>query len=190
MCIEDKLFPKTNSFINGERQPLAEIDEFCGKIRAAKDTQDDPDFCVVARVEALIAGHGQAEAMRRAEAYCEAGADAVLIHSKRSTAEEIVTFMERWDGSCPVVIVPTTYYTTPVEVFGAAGVSVVIWANHLLRSSIAAMQRVAETLYKERMVEAVEQEVVSVEEVFRLQQADELEQAERRYLPVASDRAS
>lgn len=187
MCIEDKLFPKTNSFIEGERQPLADPAEFCGKIRAAKDTQDDRDFCVVARVEALITGHGQAEAMRRAEAYSEAGADAVLIHSKRSTAEEILAFMKTWDGACPVIIVPTTYYTTPVDVFADAGVSIVIWANHLLRSSVAAMQRVAATLYKERAIEAIEQDVVSVQEVFRLQRADELERAELRYLPGAGD---
>jgi phosphoenolpyruvate phosphomutase len=67
MCIEDKLFPKTNSFINGEQQPLADVEEFSGKIKAAKDTQQDPDFCVVARVEALIAGWGIPEALRRAE---------------------------------------------------------------------------------------------------------------------------
>jgi phosphoenolpyruvate phosphomutase len=82
MCLEDKLFPKTNSFIRGEQQPLADIREFCGKIAAAKDTQQDPDFCVVARVEALIAGRGLEEALRRAHAYSDAGADAILMHSK------------------------------------------------------------------------------------------------------------
>ena len=89
VCIEDKLFPKTNSFIQGERQPLADVDEFCGKIKAAKDSQRDPDFCMVARVEALIAGWGVDEALRRAEAYQAAGADAILIHSKRPDADEI-----------------------------------------------------------------------------------------------------
>ena len=69
VCIEDKLFPKTNSFIAGERQQLADIDEFCGKIKAGKDAQSDDDFCIVARVEALIAGWGMDEAVRRAEAY-------------------------------------------------------------------------------------------------------------------------
>src|SRR5512146_3213601 len=88
VCIEDKLFPKTNSFIDGERQPLADADEFCGKIKAGKDSQEDPDFCVVARVEALIAGWGMAEAIRRAEAYRQAGADAILIHSKLSRPDE------------------------------------------------------------------------------------------------------
>ena len=73
VCIEDKQFPKTNSFINGEAQPLADIDEFCGKIKAGKDSQSDPNFSIVARVEALIAGWGMEEALRRAEAYRRAG---------------------------------------------------------------------------------------------------------------------
>ena len=73
VCIEDKQFPKTNSFINGEAQPLAEIDEFCGKIKAGKDSQTDADFSIVARVEALIAGWGMDEALRRAEAYRRGG---------------------------------------------------------------------------------------------------------------------
>ena len=84
VCIEDKQFPKTNSFLNGERQPLADMEEFAGKIAAGKDTQNDPDFSIVARVEALIAGWGMDEALRRAEAYRVAGADAILIHSKLS----------------------------------------------------------------------------------------------------------
>src|SRR5688500_6082456 len=83
VCLEDKLFPKTNSFIDGERQALAEVDEFCGKLHAAKDTQLDPDFVVVARTEAFIAGWGLEETVLRATAYSEAGADLILVHSKR-----------------------------------------------------------------------------------------------------------
>src|ERR671913_318737 len=110
MCIEDKLFPKTNSFINSEQQPLADIEEFAGKIKAAKDTQQDPDFCVIARVESLIAGWELEEALRRAEAYQLAGADAILMHSKLKTADQILAFIREWKNRCPVVIVPTTYY--------------------------------------------------------------------------------
>jgi phosphoenolpyruvate phosphomutase len=183
MCIEDKLFPKTNSFINGERQPLADIDEFAGKIKAAKDTQHDPDFSVVARVESLIAGWGLAETLARAHAYREAGADAVLIHSKRSTADEILAFMTEWENAAPVVIVPTMYYGTPTSVFEEAGVSVVIWANQLMRTSVAAMQRTAAQIHKECSVRAVEPQIVPVKEVFRLQDAAELEVAEEKYLP-------
>lgn len=185
MCIEDKLFPKTNSFIRGEQQHLADLAEFCGKIKAAKDTQDDPDFCVVARTEAFIVGQGLSEAMRRAEAYYQAGADAILMHSKISAPDEILSFMEVWSYDCPIVVVPTTYYSTPTEVFVQAGVSMVIWANHLLRSSITAMQQTAAELYQEQTLFEVEHKVAPLKEVFRLQNADELKDAERNYLPVS-----
>jgi phosphoenolpyruvate phosphomutase len=107
VCFEDKLFPKTNSFIDGTRQELAAIDEFCGKLRAAKDSQRDADFVVVARTEALIAGRGLNEALSRAEAYAENGADAILVHSKRRDADEIMAFREQWTRDTPIVIVPT-----------------------------------------------------------------------------------
>jgi phosphoenolpyruvate phosphomutase len=184
MCIEDKLFPKTNSFINGEAQELAKIDEFAGKIQAAKDTQEDPDFCVVARIEAFIAGWGLDEALKRAEAYCKAGADALLVHSKKSSADDIFDFMAQWKDTCPVVIVPTMYYNTPVEEFQKCGVSLVIWANHLLRTSVKAMQQTAAQIYKETSIKSVESEIVSVKEVFRLQNAAELKEAEKIYLPA------
>jgi phosphoenolpyruvate phosphomutase len=184
MCIEDKLFPKTNSFINSEQQPLADVDEFAGKIKAAKDTQDDPDFSVVARVEAFIAGWGLSEALKRAEAYYRAGADAILMHSKISTADQILSFMAEWRDTCPVVIVPTMYYKTPTEVFEEAGVSIVIWANHLLRAGIKAMQAAAAEIYAEQSLLSIEDEIVPVKEIFRLQNAAELKEAEERYLPV------
>ena len=183
MCIEDKLFPKTNSFINGEAQTLANIDEFCGKIKAAKDTQEDPDFSVVARIEAFIAGWGLGEALKRAEAYYNAGADAILVHSKKSTAEDIFDFMNEWKNTCPIVIVPTMYYNTPTEEFEKRNISLAIWANHLLRSSIKAQQETAATIFRERSLNSVEKEVVPVKEIFRLQNADELKKAEKIYLP-------
>jgi phosphoenolpyruvate phosphomutase len=142
VCIEDKLFPKTNSFINREQQPLADIEEFAGKIKAAKDTQQDPDFCVVARVEAFIAGWGLDEALKRAEAYHHAGADAILMHSKQPTADQVLSFMEEWQDTCPVVIVPTMYYNTPTNRFAEAGISLVIWANHLVAGNPAVAQKI------------------------------------------------
>ncbi|HJV65775.1 MAG TPA: phosphoenolpyruvate mutase [Geomonas sp.] len=183
MCIEDKLFPKTNSFIKGEQQPLADVDEFCGKIKAAKDTQQDADFCVVARTEALITGQGMEEALRRAEAYGRAGADAILIHSKKATCDEILAFMGQWRGNLPVVIVPTSYYDTPSSVFSRAGISMVIWANHMMRASITAMQRAAAKIHRERTLSVIEDQIAPVKEIFRLQNADELAEAELRYLP-------
>jgi phosphoenolpyruvate phosphomutase len=183
VCIEDKLFPKTNSFIAGERQQLADIDEFCGKIKAGKDAQSDDDFCVVARVEALIAGWGMEEAVRRAEAYHAAGADGILIHSAMTTSDEILEFMDRWESRSPVVIVPTRYYATPTDVYRDAGVSMVIWANHMLRSAVKAMQETAEHLFTHENLLALEDRIAPVGEIFRLQGAAELEAAEQRYLP-------
>ena len=181
VCIEDKLFPKTNSFIDGERQPLADIAEFCGKIAAGKDVQRDDDFCLVARCEALIAGWDMGEALRRAEAYRCAGADAILIHSKLPRPDQVLEFAREWANRLPLVIVPTKYYSTPTEVFRRAGVSVVIWANHLLRSAVSAMQLTAEQIRRDESIAEIEDRVASVEEIFRLQGAEELAAAESRY---------
>ena len=185
VCIEDKQFPKTNSFLNGERQPLADIEEFVGKIAAGKDTQQDANFSIVARVEALIAGWGMEEALRRAEAYRLAGADAILIHSKLSKPDEIVAFAKEWARRAPLVIVPTRYYSTPTEVFRQAGISTVIWANHLLRAAASAMQSVAKEIFDSQTLVNVEDRIVSVNEIFRLQDADEYSAAERIYLSNA-----
>ncbi len=186
VCIEDKQFPKTNSFLNGERQPLADVEEFAGKIAAGKDTQSDPNFSVVARVEALIAGWGMEEALRRAEAYRLAGADAILIHSKLSKPDEIVTFAREWARRLPLLIVPTRYYSTPTAVFREAGISTVIWANHLVRSAVSAMQSVAREIYESQTLVHVEDRIVPVNEIFRLQDADEYSAAERLYLSTAA----
>lgn len=183
VCIEDKLFPKTNSFINAKTQPLADINEFCGKIKAMKDTQTDKDFMVVARVEAFITGWGLEEALRRAEAYQCAGVDAILIHSKKSNASEIELFMKEWGGRLPVVVVPTKYYTTPTSRLEELGIQLVIWANHNLRASINAMKKISEQIYREKSLVNVEKDVATIEEVFRLQNVKELLEAERKYLP-------
>ena len=189
VCIEDKLFPKTNSFINSERQPLADLEEFTGKIKAVKEAQSDPDFCLVARLEGFIAGWGLDEVMRRAEACHAAGADALLVHSKKTTPDQVLAFADAWKGRCPLVLVPTTYYSTPVEVFEQAGISVVIWANHNVRTSIAAMQTTSRRIFEERSIQSVEDAIAPVKEVFRLQDADELMEAEERYLPRTPDTA-
>jgi phosphoenolpyruvate phosphomutase len=183
VCIEDKLFPKTNSFINGTGQPLADISEFCGKIKAGKDTQTDSDFCIVARIESFIAGWGLKETLKRAEAYYRAGADALLIHSSLAKPDEIFAFMNEWKDTCPVVIVPTMYYSTPTESIEKARVSLVIWANHMMRSSITEMRETANRIYKDRSLHNVENKMIPVKEIFRMQNVRELKEAEDRYLP-------
>ena len=181
VCIEDKLFPKTNSFIGGEQQPLEDIQTFCGKLRAGKDSQGDDDFRIVARVEAFIAGWGLDEALKRGEAYRRAGADAILIHSKHSQPDEVLAFAREWAGRCPLVIVPTKYYATPTEVFREAGIALVIWANHMIRAAITAMQGAAERIAADQSLVDIEGRIATVSEIFRLQGADELLAAEQRY---------
>jgi len=190
VCIEDKLFPKTNSFLKGDAQPLADMEEFCGKIKAGKDAQSDPDFCIIARVEAFICGWGLAEALRRAEAYHQAGADGILIHSALAVPDEILAFKQEWGDRCPVVIVPTKYYSTPTDVFQQHGFSIVIWANHMLRAAVATMQTTARILKEQENLLSIEDNIAPVSEVFRLQGAAELLKAEERYLPKSVDRAS
>jgi len=186
VCLEDKLFPKTNSFIDGELQPLADIAEFCGKIMACKDTQKDPDFMVVARLEAFITGYGLEEAYKRADAYHRAGADAILCHSKKSDDSDIADFMGAWGDRCPVVIVPTKYPNVPVSRFQDLGVSSVIWANHNMRASVHAMQQVTKEIYDKTSLATVEAgeapvDIVKVSEVFRIQNTGELKEAENKY---------
>ena len=181
VCIEDKLFPKTNSFL-GSSQPLAGIDEFCGKIKAGKDSQSDDDFCIVARIEALISGWGMDDALRRAEAYHAAGTDAILIHSKISTADEIMIFAREWANRCPLAIVPTTYASTPTERFREAGISLIIWANHNLRSAITAMRETSRSIFENQSLHDVEGKVTTLDDVFWLAGNEELAEAEDRYL--------
>ena len=125
------------------------------------------------------------EALRRAEAYRLAGADAILIHSKLSKPDEILTFAREWAGRGPLVIVPTKYYSTPTDVFRKAGINVVIWANHLVRASASAMQAIAREIHDTETLVNVEDRIAAVDEIFRLQDADEYSEAEALYLSAS-----
>jgi len=181
VALEDKGFPKMNSFV-GDRHPLADTGEFSGRLRAVKDAVGD-DLVLVARIEALIAGHGMDEALARAHAYAEAGADAILIHSRKSAADEILGFAAAWQNRLPVVIVPTKYYRTPVSAYREAGISTVIWANHSMRAAIAGMREICGRIIAEESIAGIEGEVATLDEVFGLLRYGELAAAEERYLP-------
>src|SRR5262249_1405037 len=108
VCIEDKIFPKTNSFSKGD-QSLTTVRDFVAKLSAPKACRRDPDFNIIARVESFIAGRPVGEAIERASAYEEAGADAIVIHSRANTPHEIEQFMKSWRGRKPIIVIPTTY---------------------------------------------------------------------------------
>ena len=180
VCIEDKMFPKSNSFFETD-QKLIDIHEFCGKIRAAKDILRDPDFVIVARIESFIVGAGLEDALSRAAASKAAGADAIFIHSKQSDAREIESFVRQWNNALPVVIAPTTYVNTPLSRFAEMKIGLIIWANHLMRASVHAMQACAQHIVRTGSPQGIEGQLATIADVFKLTDVDELLRAEQRY---------
>ena len=183
VVIEDKTFPKVTSLVAGGRQELLRTEEFQGKVAAAVATRKNPDFLVIARTEALIAGLGEAEALRRAAAYEEAGADMILIHSKQKTPDEVESFVRAWKGKRPIVIVPTAYPEMNEARIKALGkIAMVIYGNHAIRACVTAMQDVFARIRKDGGIHNVNKDIVPVEEVFRLQRMDRIKADEKRFL--------
>lgn len=180
ICIEDKKFPKVNSFIPG-RQELAPIAEFVGKIMAAKHVQQTSDFLVFARVEALIAGWGMDEALRRANAYFDAGADGIFIHSKTDNPSEIIDFCNKWKKRGILVVCPTTYPSLTEREMRKLGVNMVVYANHGIRASIKAMNEVLSYINDCGIVD-VNSKIASMSEVFELQGMHLMKKNEGKYL--------
>jgi phosphonopyruvate hydrolase len=180
VVMEDKTFPKDSSLRPGGRQDLVPLGEFQGKVEAAKAAGG---VLVVARTEALIAGLGQEEALRRGAAYAEAGADAVLVHSKRETPDEILAFCRAWPGRVPLVLVPTSYPQLSFADIAALGkVGLVICGNHAIRAAVAAMRNVFRRILAEGGIAAVEGDIASVAEVFALQGDARMRELEKAYL--------
>ena len=171
ICVEDNLFPKRNSLYQGQsKRELIEPAEFARRIRAGKNAQETDSFVLVARVEALIAGHGVEAACERADAYAEAGADAILIHSKDKSLREIESFLETWGGrgKVPLVAVPTLFPDyTDQELFDK-GFQMIILANHPMRAAVQAMEETLEILARERKAAAVDPHIAAVDHVFEL----------------------
>ena len=183
VVIEDKSFPKVTSLVAGGRQDLVRVEEFQGKIEAACATRKDPDFLVIARCEALIAGLGEQEALDRSAAYEEAGADMILIHSKQKTPDEVESYVRAWQGTAPIVVVPTAYPEFTVERMKALGkIAMAIWGNHAIRAAVTAMQKVFRQILDDGGIQGADRAIVGVEEIFRLQGMDRVKDYERRFL--------
>jgi phosphoenolpyruvate phosphomutase len=178
VCMEDKLFPKMNSFVP-TRHSLLDAKEFCRKVEVAKSVQQDPGFHVIARTEALIDGLPVAEALHRCRLYVEAGADSVLVHSKARSNAQVLEFLRGWDGRAPVVIVPTTYPDWNAADAHRAGVSVIIYANQSLRATVRVVREVLETIRAQGTTMPVEDKIASVSDIFELQRLDQWREVER-----------
>jgi phosphoenolpyruvate phosphomutase len=183
VSIEEKKFPKDNSLLSNGRQELLRVEEFEGKIEAAKAAQRNPDFMVIARIEALIAGYGQEEAQMRAHKYANAGADAILIHSKSKEPAEIVEFVNNWDLDVPLVLVPTNYpMLKEKDIIELGKVKMVIYANHGLRASIRNMEATFKKIRKDGGIYAIDEFVAPMSTVFDLQGIPELKANEKKFL--------
>ena len=179
VVMEDKTFPKDSSLRQDGRQELVRIEEFQGKIEAARTA----GCVVIARTEALIAGLGQPEALRRGAAYAEAGADAILIHSKQTTPDEIIAFCHAWPGTVPLVLVPTSYPQLSFADIGALGkVGLIICGNHAIRAAVAAMQDTFRRILAEGGIGGVESSITPVAEIFALQGDAAMRDLEKRFL--------
>jgi phosphoenolpyruvate phosphomutase len=181
VSIEDQVFPKANSLLDGP-QKLVSITEFQDKIHAAKKAQVRPEFMIIARVQALVAGAGQEEAQVRAREYAAAGADAILIHWNESSIEPIRRFLEMWTTEVPIVVIPTTYYCTSVQQLEALGAKMVIYANHGLRSALDAMERTFRAILATGSSSGVEPAIWPVDRVF-----EDLQGIKNRRRPSTTD---
>jgi phosphoenolpyruvate phosphomutase len=183
VVIEDKTFPKVTSLVAGGRQELLRVEEFQGKIEAAVHARKDPDFLIIARNEALIAGLGENVALARASAYADAGADMILIHSKQETPDEIESFINAWNGPVPIVIVPTAYpQMTEARAIDLKKVRMLIYGNHAIRAAVTAMQNVFARIISDGGIQNVDADIAPVSEIFRLQKMADVKANEARFL--------
>lgn len=179
ICIEDKIFPKENSLFDGGKNDLISEKEFVAKILSAKEAKSNKDFFIIARIEALISGLGVNEALKRADAYEAAGADAILIHSKQKTPEEIFEFTDSWKGTIPIVAIPTTYDNVKLSELQEHKIKMVIYANQTLRVAYTAMENLLKEIMMTEKISDVKQPMSNMNEIFELQEMYDIKNKEK-----------
>ena len=180
ICMEDKTFPKQNSLLENGKNDLLSEKEFVAKILAAKEARSNKNFIIIARVEALISGAGMKEAIKRANAYENAGADAILIHSKQKTPDEIFEFTDSWNGSAPIVVVPTTYDSVKISELEAHKIKMVIYANQTLRVAHMAMSRLLKEMINADHISDVKDKMSTMQDIFSLQEMYDIKNKEKK----------
>jgi len=178
VSIEDKTFPKQNSLLESGTQKLLSEKDFVAKILAAKNAKVNENFMIIARIEALIAGLGVDEAKKRADAYEKAGADAILIHSKKNTPDEIFEFCDTWDGNIPIIAIPTSYPNVTLDELQNHKIKMVIYANQSLRVAHHAMAEHLNELSTAKSLSDVKTKMTTMEDIFHLQEMYEIKKQE------------
>lgn len=172
VIIEDKIGLKKNSLFGTEvEQTQDDIEHFCEKITAGKNAQLSDDFMIIARIESLILEQGMEDALKRAFAFRDAGADGIMIHSRRKEPDEILEFCDKFrqkDSETPIVVVPSSYNTITEEELIEHGVNIVIYANQLLRAAFPAMQNAAKSILKYHRAHEIDEELLSIKDIITL----------------------
>ena len=179
ICIEDKTFPKQNSLLEGGNNQLLSEKDFAAKILSANEAKQNEAFTIIARIEALISGMGIEQALQRAYAYEKAGADLILIHSKKITPEEIFEFSDSWKGSTPLVVIPTTYYSVNVDELIEHKIKMVIYANQTLRAAHFALSKLLKQMKNANNMSQLQNQMSSMEDIFKLQEMHDMKSQEK-----------
>ena len=179
VSIEDKVFPKQNSLLENGNQKLLSEKDFVAKIIAAKNAKVNENFMIIARVEALIAGFGIDEATKRADAYEKAGADAILIHSKNDTPDEIFEFCDTWNGDIPIIAIPTSYPNVTLDELYKHKIKMVIYANQSIRAAHWAMAEHLDKLSSAKSLADIDTKMTTMEDIFHLQEMYEIKKQEK-----------
>ena len=172
VIIEDKVGLKKNSLFGTEvKQTQDDIEHFCEKIRAGKNAQLSEDFMIIARIESLILEAGMDDALKRAFAFRDAGADGIMIHSRKKEPDEILEFCDKFrvnDDETPIVVVPSSFNTITEEELIEHGVNIVIYANQLLRAAFPAMQNAAKSILKNHRAHEIDEKLLSIKDIITL----------------------
>jgi len=171
VIIEDKIGQKRNSLLEEAEHIQDSIEDFCAKIRAGKESQVTDDFMIIARIESLILKKGIGDALKRTLAYIDSGADGIMIHSKEKSADEILKFCKeyrKFEKKVPLVVIPSTYSHIREKELQDAGVNIVIYANHLLRSAYPSMLRTAQIILKSERCYEAEEHCMPIKEILSL----------------------
>ena len=171
ICIEDQKFPKQNSLIKNSKPKLETIEEFVKKIKSAINSKKNDSFIVIARIESLIAKKGIEDAIERANEYEKAGTDAILIQSKKNMPDEIFEFTKKWNGTIPIIVVPTTYPSVTIDELIEHNIKMVIYANQTIRAAHSAIIKVLSHMINCSSLNEINKKISPNEDIFKIQES-------------------